>query len=79
MKTATVSSRELGTNCWHPCRFIKDNGRCDRVWTCSYPEKKTCQAVNAEIQHDMEEQTRLIRLYHNIDQRILELQNMLEK
>jgi len=76
---AEVTMAELGTNCWHPCRFIQDDGRCDRVWSCSYPEKKRCQAVNAEIRHITEQQARLIVVYTNLDLRIKELADMLEK
>jgi hypothetical protein len=51
---AVVSSKDLGTYCWLPRRFIKRT-RCDRVLTCKYPEKKTCQAVLAEIDFLSEE------------------------
>lgn len=54
-RTAIVSSKELGTNCWLPRRFIENSDRCDRVWTCSYPEKQTCQAVKAEIKTMLEQ------------------------
>ncbi len=47
-KTAIVSSKELGTNCWLAGRFIEGT-RCERVMECTYPEKKTCKAVDAEI------------------------------
>lgn len=47
-KTAVVSSKELGTNCWLPKRFIAGS-RCCRVMECSYPEKATCMAVVTEI------------------------------
>lgn len=76
--TAIVSSKELGTRCWLPKRFIKGE-RCDRVYLCNYPEKKTCQAVKAEIIYLMLEQTRLVNTYKNIDIRIAELTAMLEK
>lgn len=49
MKAAIVSSRELGTNCWLPARFL--GGRCARVMTCSYPEKAKCKAVETEIEY----------------------------
>ena len=79
LRTAIVSLHELGTNCWLPKRFVQDGNRCCRVWTCSYPEKKTCMAIQAEIKHMVEEQARLVTVYKNLDQRILELQNMLGK
>lgn len=50
MQHAVVSSKELGTNCWLPRRFI-EGCRCPRVMSCGYPEKKTCKAVDAEIVH----------------------------
>jgi len=77
--TAVVTVKELGTNCWHPCRFIQDDGRCPRVWTCSYPERKTCQAIHAEIAHFKGEQRRLIQVCSNMDERVEELAAMLEK
>lgn len=45
---AIVSAKELGTNCWLTRRFIEGT-RCERVMRCTYPEKKTCKAVDAEI------------------------------
>ena len=75
---AAVPVSELGTNCWHPCRFIQEDGRCDRIWPCSYPEKKHCEAVYAEIRQIMQEQGRLILVYRNLFQRIKELAEMLE-
>lgn len=77
-RAVIVSSKELGTNCWLVRRFIQDGDRCPRVWVCNYPEKKTCQAVKAEIHHLMGEQERLIIIHHNIEQRIIELQNTLK-
>lgn len=79
VKTAIIKVSELGTNCWLPKRFIEGGSRCDRIFTCSYPEKKKCQAINAEVRHLMEEQTRLITVYHNIDNTIKMLTDMLEK
>ncbi len=77
--TAIVTVQELGTNCWHPCRFIRDDGRCSRVWACSYPERKTCQAIHAEIAYIKGEQRRLIQVSSNLDERVEELSAMLEK
>ena len=78
-KTAIVSLKELGTNCWRACRFIKEDGRCHMVFTCSYPEKKTCQAVHAEISYLKAEQSRLARVSGNIDCTIERLAEMTEK
>jgi len=47
MKSAIVDSKSLGTNCWSLKRFC--GGRCDKVMTCNYPEKHTCEAVKSEI------------------------------
>ena len=49
MKTAIIKSSELGTNCWLACRFV-EGSRCDRIMFCTYPEKATCKAVDAEIE-----------------------------
>lgn len=76
---AVVTTSELGTNCWHPCRFIQDDGRCPRVWTCSYPEKKSCQAIHVEIAHIKGEQRRLLLVSSNLDERVEELAGMLQK
>ena len=75
---ASVTVKELGTRCWLTKRFIKGE-HCNRVYLCNYPEKKTCQAVKAEIIYLMLEQTRLVNTYKNIDIRIAELTAMLEK
>lgn len=77
--TAVVSSKELGTNCWLPCRFVKDDGRCNRIFTCSYPEKKRCEAVKAEITALQQQQFRLATNIVNIGHTIRTLENMLEK
>ena len=77
--TAIVSIEELGTNCWLPKRFIRDNGRCDRVFTCKYPEKETCQAVHAEIAHLKQEQVRLMNQSIQIDHTVEKLAEMLKK
>jgi len=47
-KSASATVSELGTNCWSAKRFVF-GGRCEHVFTCNYPEKKTCQAVRTEI------------------------------
>ena len=78
-RMAIVSSGELGTNCWHPRRFVTDGSRCERLFTCSYPEKHRCQAVNAEIRHLRQEQRRLVHVYVNIGRTMKTLGNMLKK
>lgn len=40
-------ANQIGTNCWSPKRFC--GGRCDRVFRCNYPDKKTCKAVASEV------------------------------
>jgi hypothetical protein len=42
MKVATISSLDLGINCWATARFHQ--GVCHQVETCTKPEKKTCTA-----------------------------------
>lgn len=74
---AIVSSKELGTNCWLPKRFLKGE-RCDWVWLCKYPERKTCQAVPAEIAHLNQEKERLAAVSINLDKRLEKLAAMLE-
>jgi hypothetical protein len=49
-RTAIVTLRELGFNCWSPARFIA-GARCARVEVCNYLEKRTCKAVGAEVAH----------------------------
>ena len=63
VKTAIVSSKELGSNCWLPARFVK-GARCDRVMQCTYPEKKTCKALNAEIAYLQQERRKEEEQYH---------------
>lgn len=77
--TAVVTVEELGTNCWHPCRFIRDDGRCCRVFVCNYPEKKACQAVTAEIAYLKQSQVRMCNSSIQIDHTIETLAKMLEK
>ncbi|KKN40487.1 hypothetical protein LCGC14_0732760 [marine sediment metagenome] len=77
-QTAVVSSKELGTNCWLPKRFVQNGSRCDRIYVCPYPERKTCLAVQAEIDHLLNEKNRLIMVSMAIDNRIQELSEMLE-
>lgn len=49
-KTQIVSSKELGTTCWSACRFCGGT-RCPRVMDCNYPERKSCKAVQTEIDY----------------------------
>ncbi len=58
-KTAIVSSKELGTNCWSSFRFCRGL-RCPRVFRCTYPEKKTCAAVKTELTYLKEHSRQLI-------------------
>lgn len=60
----SVSSKELGTNCWLAKRFIKGS-RCPRVVQCKYPEKKGCKAVVAEIAHLREKRVRAEQRFHD--------------
>jgi len=76
---AVVTISELGSNCWHPRRLVKDSSRCDRIWTCNYPEKSSCVAIHAEISHLKDEQKRLMKISSNLDIRIEELTAMLQK
>ena len=62
---AIVSTKELGHLCWLPNRFLKGGGRCERVFSCAYPEKASCQAVHAEI---VELEHKAERYSHNIIQ-----------
>jgi len=59
-KTAVVSSKELGTNCWSSFRFIKSM-RCPRVMRCTYPCKETCMAVKAELEYLQQEKERQVK------------------
>ena len=47
-----IKSSELGLNCWSPSRFITGH-RCGMINRCSYPEKTTCEAVEAEILYEI--------------------------
>jgi len=50
-QTASVTIGELGINCWSASRFVESGSRCPKVMECNYPEKKTCKAVDREIEH----------------------------
>jgi len=71
MKTAIVRSEDLGLNCWLPARF--SGVRCDRVMQCSYPEKRTCKAIDAEISF-LESQKQAV--VSNVDDKLDILRNM---
>lgn len=79
LKVAVIDTEELGNNCWLPCRFIQEDGRCCRVWTCTYPEKKHCKAVIAEIKNLLVEKERISRLSKNLDNQIRVLIKLLKK
>lgn len=69
---AIVNSSELGTNCWLPVRFC--GGRCQRVMVCKYPEKRTCKAVQTELEHSItytQQQVAIIRDYQTRKQEYL--------
>jgi hypothetical protein len=71
MTTAIVNSKDLGSNCWLAARFC--GNRCARVMRCTYPERQTCKAVDAEIEHLQSEKQTCIS---SIDTRITILQKM---
>ena len=78
-KTAIVSVKELGTNCWLTRRFIP-GGRCQRVFACKYPEKKTCEAVKTELTYLREHSKQLIdEIKGNTKASIKQLENDLKK
>lgn len=62
-RTAIVNSKELGTNCWSSFRFIRGL-RCPRVMQCTYLEKKTCRAVEAELEYLQQERERQVKSIH---------------
>lgn len=78
-RCAVVMSSELGVNCWHPHRFVKEGSRCDRIWSCNYPEKNRCEAIHAEIKAMREQQQRYLKLSSTLDMRIEELAGMTQK
>ena len=63
MKTAIVSSKELGANCWLTQRFI-EGSRCSRVMRCKYPEKRNCKAVDAEIAYLRQKRQEAVKQIH---------------
>jgi len=64
-----IKVTDLGTNCWAPARFGK--GRCNKVKSCNYPEKKTCMAVHNEIAYLRDRQDKIVE---NFTKRIEELE-----
>jgi len=78
-KVAIVSSKELGTNCWAPRRFVEEGHRCERLYRCKYPERKNCQAVHAEIAYLKERQRQLIKQSGDINAEVEEVIKMLGK
>lgn len=63
VKHTVVSSKELGTRCWSTARFITGE-RCPRVMHCKYPEKKSCKAVLAEIDHLQQQRNKFLERFH---------------
>jgi len=78
LKTAIVSSKELGTNCWLAKRFVEGGSRCDRFMLCKYPERETCRAIDAEIAYLQEQRAKLLASAERVGQTIKILENMLE-
>lgn len=77
-RTAIVTLKELGTNCWLTRRFIRGT-RCERLDLCKYPERKTCQAAYAEIDHLKNTKERHRQCIVNIENRIFDIAAGLEK
>jgi hypothetical protein len=71
VKVKVVMASQLG-NCWLPARFI-EGATCGRVEKCTYPEKKTCKAVDTEIKL-LEDQLQTLTKRH-VD-KIMELKAM---
>jgi len=69
--TASITSKEMGNNCWKAERFIAGH-RCERVFDCTYPEKKKCPAVEAEVKY-LESQKQ--KSSDAIDAKILQLRS----
>lgn len=63
VKVTTVKFSELGTNCWLPRRFIQGE-RCQRVFDCHYPEKRTCKAVDTELAYLKQQAVDTIQQIH---------------
>ena len=74
MKACVVSIKELGTNCWSPKRFC--GGRCSKVFSCKYPEKKTCMAVKSEIDFiEQNSKQRITEIQQNSTAKLVKLKN----
>ncbi len=80
---AEVTSQELGTNCWHPRRFVEAGSRCEYVYRCRYPEKRKCKAVLGEIdflgQRIIDIQKDAIDRMQKLGQSMIELHKIVEK
>lgn len=72
MKAGVVSSKELGTNCWLPARFI-EGGRCLRWEDCKYPEKANCKAREWEIENVRNRITANSEEYFELHKRLVKL------
>ena len=79
MKAVIVNSKELGNYCWSSFRFIRGL-RCPRVFTCNYPEKKLCRAVETELAYLKEHSSQLIKeIKKSSRESIRQLENDLKK
>ena len=47
MRTAIVTSAQLGVNCWSAKRFTNTCHQCDRYDRCRYPERVANEAYDA--------------------------------
>lgn len=64
MRAVTVSSSQLGINCWSAKRFTNTCHRCDRYDRCRYPERVAnaeYDAKRAEAKRLKDESDRLYR------------------
>ena len=77
-RVVSVTANELGPNCWLTKRFIQGE-RCERLYRCHYPERKTCQAVHTEVAYLKEHQRQLIKQSGDIDVKVEEVIKMLKK
>ncbi len=68
--TAIISIKELGFYCWLAIRFLKLR-RCPRVFRCNYPCKKTCRAVDVELEYLHQEMQRQVASLANKEAQLL--------
>lgn len=64
MRTAIVTSSELGANCWSAMRFTRTCHKCDRYDRCRYPERvanEQYDSMRAEAKRLKDESDRLYR------------------